>query len=156
MKAISIRNDSTSQRSLWKFSFIALILICLLGSLVLAGDEETPKAVRRTSPTIADSAAKKVALVIGNKDYKDASLRNPVNDAEDLGLVLRRLGFSVIIKTNVNPDEFEDAISQFSREIANAHVAVFYFSGHGCQAKGDNCCLWATPSILKRIFVVRR
>ena len=84
---------------------------------------------------------KKVALVIGNKDYKDAPLRNPVNDAEDLGLVLRRLGFSVIIKTNVNPEEFEDAINQFSREIADAHVAVFYFSGHGCQAKGDNYLL---------------
>ena len=94
MKPISIQNDSTSQCSHWKFSFIALILIMLFTSFPLAADEETPKSVRRTSPTIAvDSAAKKIALVIGNKDYKDAPLRNPVNDAQDISNVLQGLGF---------------------------------------------------------------
>ena len=52
--------------------------------LSLAADEETPKAVRRVSPAIADSDARKVALVIGNKDYKDGPLRSPVNYAQDI------------------------------------------------------------------------
>ena len=91
MKPISIRNDSASQRSFWKFAFLALILICLLSSLSLVADDQASKAVRRSSSDVG----KKVALVIGNKDYKDAPLRNPVNDAEDLSSVLKRLGFIV-------------------------------------------------------------
>ena len=80
-------------------------------------------------------------MVIGNRDYKEAPLRNPVNDAEDIGQALRKLGFSVTTTTNVNQKEFEDAINEFARRIIDAHIAVFYFSGHGCQAKGENYLL---------------
>ncbi len=48
------------------------------------------------------------------------------------------LGFSVITKTNINEQEFEEAIDEFARKIEGADVALFYFSGHGCQARGEN------------------
>ncbi len=42
------------------------------------------------------TAEKRVALVIGNSDYIDSPLRNPVNDASDLSTALRSLNFEVI------------------------------------------------------------
>ena len=134
-----IRNDSTSYGTGWKFRFIALILICLLSSLSLAADEETPKAVRRASPEgVSINHQKRIALVIGNGDYKAGSLRNPVHDAEDISGVLRTLEFAVQTKTNVNQREMEEAVNKFVQEIQNGDVALFYFSGHGVQVKGDN------------------
>ena len=38
-------------------------------------------------------AQRRVALVIGNSDYREQSLKNPINDAEDLSKALRHLGF---------------------------------------------------------------
>ena len=35
------------------------------------------------------------ALVVGNSDYSNAPLRNPVNDADDMAAVLESLGFRV-------------------------------------------------------------
>ncbi len=148
MKPQSIQNDSASQWTHWKFAFIALILICLLGSLSFAADEETSKAVRRASPTIAaGSAAKKVALVIGNKAYKDAPLRNPVNDAQDISNVLKGLGFAVQTKIDVNRRQMDEAVGEFIQKIQNGDVALFYFSGHGAQVKGENYLLPVGVSI---------
>ncbi len=116
----------------------------MLSSVSLAANEETPKAVRRASPTVADSAARKVALVIGNKDYKDAPLRNPVNDAQDISNVLQGLGFAVQTKLDVNHRQMDEAVKEFIQKIQNGDVALFYFSGHGTQVKGENYLLPVT------------
>lgn len=99
-----------------------------------ADDQATRAIVRRASP----EGTKKVALVIGNKDYAEMPLRNTVNDAQEVSRVLSRLGFTVTTKTNLSQKEFEDVINQFSSEIRDAEVALFYFSGHGCQVRGEN------------------
>ena len=41
-------------------------------------------------------------------------------------------------KTNVNQLEMEEAVNKFVQEIQNGDVALFYFSGHGVQVKGEN------------------
>ncbi len=139
MKPISMLDDSTSRRTRWKFLFTALILICLLSSLSLAADEEIPKAVRRASTEGASiNHQKRIALVIGNNEYKEDRLRNPAHDAEDIGKVLRELGFTVQTKINANPQEMEEAVKEFVREIQNGDVGLFYFSGHGVQVDGEN------------------
>jgi ankyrin repeat protein len=112
------------------FSFFFLSHVVALAQ----SDDTKTKAVRRTSTTVA----KKVALIMGNKDYPDTPLMSPVNDAQDISRSLTRLGFTVTTKTNLNQKDFEEAIRQFSREIKDADVALFYFSGHGCQVKGEN------------------
>ena len=43
-------------------------------------------------------AAKRIALVIGNGSYKDAPLKNPVNDARAMAEALKGQGFEVILK----------------------------------------------------------
>lgn len=83
----------------------------------------------------------KRALVIGNNNYQDASLRNPVNDANDIGERLEKSGFSVIKKTNVTYQEMEQAIRTFSDQLQEDGIALFYFSGHGVQVDGINYLL---------------
>ncbi len=81
---------------------------------------------------------KRIALVIGNSNYHDLPLRNPVNDAQDLAHVLSSLGFQVTIRTNLNQQAMEEAIHTFSEQIRHGDVALFYFSGHGSQVRGMN------------------
>jgi hypothetical protein len=125
-------------------SGVAFVLILsaliVLNSLSQAADEGAPKAIRRSSPQIgvAIKDQKRVALVIGNSAYRIGPLRNPVRDAEDLSGVLRTLGFAVQTKTNVNQREMEEAVNRFVQEIQNGDVALFYFSGHGVQVRGEN------------------
>ncbi len=83
-------------------------------------------------------AQSKIALVIGNSNYQQVSLKNPVNDAQDLSSTLRSLGFEVIQKTNLNHRSMEIAITEFKSKIRNGDVALFYFSGHGSQVDGIN------------------
>jgi len=46
-------------------------------------------------------AEKRVALVIGNNDYKNVpKLQKAVNDARTMGDTLRQLGFSVMVAEN--------------------------------------------------------
>ncbi len=92
-------------------------------------------------PPLTSVSEKRIALVIGNSDYGDPPLPNPVNDTEDMANVLRALGFHVIKKTNVNRQEMEEAISEFARLIQNGEVALFYFSGYGSQVRGENYLL---------------
>jgi hypothetical protein len=112
-----------------------LWLICLSFTLFnspsLGAEEETPKAIRRTSPETGAPLQdqKRVALIIGNADYKVGPLRNPARDAQDISGVLRTLGFTVQTKINVNQREMEEAVNRFIREIQNGDVALFYFSG---------------------------
>ena len=83
---------------------------------------------------------KRLALVVGNAEYlgKGNSLRNPVNDANDVSAKLKTLGFDVTKLTNGSLMQLDDAIDAFGKKAKNADVALFYYSGHGLQSKGDN------------------
>ena len=82
---------------------------------------------------------KRLALIIGNSEYyKGNYLQNPVNDAEDVGCKLKLLGFDEIIATNTSFPEINNAVDEFTEKAANYDVALFYYAGHGIQAKGEN------------------
>jgi len=83
-------------------------------------------------------SSERLALVIGNDAYQTAPLRNPVNDAEDMGKVLSTLGFKVILQKNVDRRALEDSIRSFGRQLKNGGVGLFYFAGHGMQVEGRN------------------
>jgi uncharacterized caspase-like protein len=77
-------------------------------------------------------AEKRVALVIGNADYKVGALQNPVNDARAVAEALeRRLKFDkVILRTNLAAEAFRAALLELSREAAGADIGAVYFAGH--------------------------
>ncbi len=80
----------------------------------------------------------RLALVIGNAVYGFSPLKNPVNDASDIATSLQKLGFTVILKKNVNIKEMEASIEDFGNRLKRGGVGLFYFAGHGLQVGGVN------------------
>ena len=83
-------------------------------------------------------AERRVALVIGNAAYRVGPLRNPVNDAEDMSGVLKRLGFEVVLLRNAGNRQMDEAVRQFSAKLKTGALGLFYFSGHGVELGGTN------------------
>jgi hypothetical protein len=85
------------------------------------------------------SAEVRVALVIGNGAYQHAPrLTNPANDASDVAAALKRSGFDVILATDLDKAQMDEATIRFARAARNADVAMFYYSGHAMQFGGVN------------------
>jgi hypothetical protein len=86
------------------------------------------------------AAEKRVALVIGNGAYKNASkLANPTNDAKAIAGMLQSAGFdSVEIFENLGIRELRQAINDFADIARDADIAVVYYSGHGIEVNGVN------------------
>jgi hypothetical protein len=88
---------------------------------------------------LAQSQTKRVALVIGNSEYKNGSnLRNPVNDANDMAKVLQDLDFEVILLTNANLKSMDQGLEKFYRQLQKGAIGLFYYAGHGVQVNGEN------------------
>ncbi|MBF0186436.1 MAG: caspase family protein [Magnetococcales bacterium] len=83
-------------------------------------------------------ATRRVALVIGNWHYTNSPLFNPEHDAQGMSDSLKRLGFDVIYRTNVDKKGFRQAVRAFGDAIRGAGVGLFYYAGHGIQVNGQN------------------
>lgn len=89
--------------------------------------------------TLLAQAERRVALVVGNGQYQNAGvLRNPVNDARAVAQSLQRLGFNVMLRENRSQREMAQDIREFGRQLDQNTVALYYYSGHGIQVKGEN------------------
>ncbi|WP_347264254.1 caspase family protein [Nitrobacter sp.] len=87
-------------------------------------------------------AAKRVALVIGNNDYRNVpKLQKAVNDARTMGDTLRQLGFSVMVAENQNRQDFSRTLLAFDRQIEAGDTAFFFYAGHGFEIAGQNYLL---------------
>lgn len=105
----------------------AAVLAAVLAALVLLA----------AAPAQAETQ-KRLALVIGNAAYESSPLKNPVNDATDMGAMLKNLGFEVISRLNANQKQMEDAIREFQGKLGKDAMGLFFFAGHGMQVGGVN------------------
>ncbi|HJW54582.1 MAG TPA: SUMF1/EgtB/PvdO family nonheme iron enzyme [Burkholderiaceae bacterium] len=80
-----------------------------------------------------DRDANRIALVIGNGNYADDPLANPINDARAISITLEMLGFKVLHYENLTQQGMKGAILEFDRRLRTGGVGLFYFSGHGLQ-----------------------
>lgn len=84
-------------------------------------------------------ASSRVALVIGNDKYQYITpLDNAVTDSNAISEKLKKAGFNVIYKPNVNLKEMQSSIRDFTSRLSAGDEAVFYYAGHGVQIKGAN------------------
>ena len=90
------------------------------------------------SQAVAQAQETRVALVIGNSNYKNSPLKNPVNDARDMAAKLRGLGFTVIERNNLVVKQIGGTLREFRSKLTPGSVALVYYAGHGLQIKGDN------------------
>jgi hypothetical protein len=89
------------------------------------------------------NGAERVALVIGNSGYAQLPrLINPVNDASDVTQSFQRLGFQVTTVKDAGFEALRVALLAFSRQAAEAEMAVVFYAGHGIEVAGEN---WLLP-----------
>jgi len=94
------------------------------------------------SSATASIAQKRVALVIGNSRYTQMqALANPSNDSRLMAQTLSKLGFEVISASDVDFRGMRRAVKKFGRRLRASGkdaVGLFYYAGHGVQARGEN------------------
>jgi len=126
-----------------------LFVVLLFGMFVLPASaqqlikaksgEQVYNILADTTHGNADQGAeRRVALIIGNKSYKVSPLVNAVNDANDLADLLAQKHFEVHKVIDGTRLEMRAAVRQFTEQIAQGGVGLFYYSGHGVQVDGDN------------------
>src|SRR3954454_24944961 len=97
-----------------------------------------PDAAKTTEAEQTDAlkATSRVALLIGNGNYPDASapLTQPINDARALTAALRRNGFDVDVVEDASKDDMSRAIERLKSRINRDAVVMLFFGGYGVQA----------------------
>ena len=83
---------------------------------------------------------KRIALVIGNAAYPQPLL-NPANDARAMAERLRRLGFEVELRLDIDARQLQQASAAFSTKARGADIALMFYAGHGAQAGEANYVL---------------
>ena len=82
----------------------------------------------------AASAAKRVALVIGNNSYATLpNLANAHTDAKGMARKLKSLGFEVILKVNAGQRDLYRPLAKFEAALSDAEVGLVFYAGHGIQ-----------------------
>jgi tetratricopeptide (TPR) repeat protein len=93
-----------------------------------------------TPQAASGATARRIALVIGNGDYKNVHrLDNPPRDARLIAASLKDVGFQTVTLENDLPrDKFFEALHNFASEAEKADWAVVYYAGHGFEIGGVN------------------
>jgi hypothetical protein len=125
---VRLHENKTIKPALGLISYNLMIVIMLALGYVSFSREAN--AVEISGP--------RVALVIGNRDYTDTPLTNPVKDARAMRDQLKRLGFKVVYREDVDHGDMEAAITEFHDQLTAKTVGLFYYSGHGVQADNSN------------------
>lgn len=113
-----------------KKSLLLIIPSILINFLVLQG---------QANSSSTQQSEKRIALVIGNGNYDlSMPLANPENDARSMAEVLQKVGFIVFKYENLKQSEMKKTISEFGAKLKGNDVGLFYYAGHGIQAKGFN------------------
>lgn len=101
-------------------------------------------AVALVVVTVGGAAAegRKLALLIGNKDYSalpaDVQLQTPINDVNAVAAKLKELGFETTVLTDQTRRDFLDSVHTFAGKVTRDDVAIFYYAGHGVNLGGGN------------------
>ncbi|MCP4695933.1 MAG: SUMF1/EgtB/PvdO family nonheme iron enzyme [Gammaproteobacteria bacterium] len=80
-------------------------------------------------------ARERIALVIGNANYHVMPLDTALNDARNVAKVLRQSVSRVTVKLDADQQTMETAIGKFAQSLHANAEALFYYAGHGAQAK---------------------
>ncbi len=115
----------------------AIILIVISTNEVTFGQRKKPSR-EIIQPQI--ELQKRLALIIGNGDYKSVSrLNNAVKDSRDMSKALQEVGFEVMGGENLSADAMKQSILAFGEKLREKKgVGVFYYAGHGVQFNGRN------------------
>ncbi|WLR95010.1 caspase family protein [Shinella zoogloeoides] len=87
----------------------------------------------------AQAGSTRLALVIGNQNYKDLpALKNARADADAMKGALTDVGFDVQLIADAEKAGMERALIEFRNKITADSVVLVYYAGHGLQASEEN------------------
>lgn len=106
---------------------------------------------------VAAKHSSRIALVIGNGHYPDASapLAQPINDARALTASLRRDGFDVDVVEDASKDDMSRAVERLKSRIRPDSVVMLFFGGYGVQAGRESYMIPVDAAIWKEADVRR-
>ncbi|ESO98968.1 hypothetical protein LOTGIDRAFT_113764 [Lottia gigantea] len=93
---------------------------------------------RIQAPLQVYTAVDKVALLIGNYDYRcEDALKAPMPDIQNLSEIFTSLNFKVVPLLNLTLTEMKNAVEHFCALLGVGVYGVFYFCGHGFEEKKE-------------------
>jgi uncharacterized caspase-like protein len=118
---------------------------------------DTAKATEAAQIAQAASKASRLALVIGNGHYPDASapLTQPINDARAITAALRREGFAVDVVEDASRADINSAVDRLKAKINSESVVMLFFGGYGVQAGRESYMIPVDAAIWKESDVRR-
>ncbi len=135
----------SSHRLIWFQASVSLTLLglslfsVLLPSSIGRAQQDNRQLNRDQAQQANRAPERRIALVIGNGAYTKAPpLKNPPNDARDMAVTLKTLGFDVTSGININQRDMKRLIREFGQKLKAGGSGLFYYAGHGVQSKGHN------------------
>lgn len=130
---------------------LVLVLAAVLWSNIALSNQD--RAITVTEAKVSNAidmsfstSTKRIALVIGNQNYRYISvLSNPSKDARDMATALRlHGGFEVIEGIDLDQYQFEYKIQEFKDKLQRAGsnaAGLVYYAGHGFEYENTNYLL---------------
>ncbi|WP_159012779.1 caspase family protein [Bradyrhizobium sp. S69] len=148
-----------SRRSLTIATTLAGVLSVVIGAHAALNMRalDAAKAIATAQDDAATPHTSRIALVIGNGRYPDASapLAQPINDARALTASLRRDGFEVDVVEDASKDDMNRAVARLKSRIRPDSVVMLFFGGYGVQAGRESYMMPVDAAIWKEADVRR-
>jgi uncharacterized caspase-like protein len=157
---MNVRQISISRRSIAIAAALAGMVSLAIGAHAALNKRTLDAAKAIATEQSADVArrASRIALVIGNGHYPDASapLTQPINDARALTAALRGNGFDVDVVEDASKDDMSRAIDRLKSKIRPDSVVMLFFGGYGVQAGRESYMIPVDAAIWKEADVRRQ
>ncbi len=119
---------------------------------------DAAKANATEQDSVVTSHSSRLALVIGNGHYPDASapLTQPINDARALAAALRRDGFEVDMVEDASRDDMTRAVTRLKSRIRPNSTVMLFFGGYGVQSGRESYMIPVDAAIWREVDVRRQ
>ena len=156
---MDLRQLQISRRSLTVAAALVGLVSLAIGAHAALNKRslDAAKAIATEQNSDVTTKASRVALVIGNGHYPDASapLAQPINDARGLTAALRGKGFDVDVVEDATRDDMARAISRLKARIKPDTVVMLFFGGYGVQVGRESFMIPVDAAIWKEADVRR-
>src|ERR1700736_929047 len=118
---------------------------------------DAARAIATEQSSDVVSKTSRLALIIGNGNYPDASapLAQPINDARGLSAALRGDGFDVDVVEDATKDDMKRAVDRLKARIKPDTVVMLFFGGYGVQVGRESYMIPVDAAIWKEADVRR-
>jgi uncharacterized caspase-like protein len=156
---MNVRQLMISRRSIAVVAVLAGMASLAIGAHAALNKRalDAANAIATDQNVAAGKKASKIALVIGNGHYPDASapLAQPINDARGLTAALRHNGFDVDVVEDAGKDDMQRAIGRLKSKIRPDSVVMLFFGGYGVQVGRESYMIPVDAAIWKESDVRR-